>query len=244
MIIYIRSKVIQDVTMVELQKEIQVQKRKDVLPHQPNNNKGWMWMSLYWTVGMIIGSYFDYIPSWTTSTIDTSKTFTYAHMFSLFSTCAIAIPRFLSLYSTHGRQRSITAAIIFAIINGISETMIYLAMYDLGSKWLSDLIFATGSSISVYLSPILGYITFSCFAGPIHAFFWMPHVFPLHFKKGADKTFYKRGLPELQLMSISWLVVYAVTNDITSVCILHMIFNFCGAYSMGLELPSIKTMKD
>jgi len=151
--------------MVELQKEIQVQKQKDVLPHQPNNNKGWMWKSLYWTVGMVIGIYFEYIPSsWSKPG---SKTFAYAHMFSLFSTCAIAIPRFLSLYSTHGRQRSITASMIFSIGNGIAETMIYLAMYDLGSKWLSEFIFATGSSSSVYLSPILGYLMFSSFAGPI-----------------------------------------------------------------------------
>ena len=87
----------------------------------------------------------------------------------------------------------------------------------------------------------MGYITFSSFAGPIHALLWMPLVFPLHFKEGADETFYKKGLPELQLMSISWLTLYATTKDITSVCILHMVFNFFGAYSMGLELPSTKS---
>lgn len=122
-------------------KDIQFQKQhkdKDhVLPHQPNNNKGWMWMSLYWAVGLIIGTYYDYIPSWSTPGI---KTFTYSHMFGLVSTCFVAIPRFHSLYSTHGRQRSVAAALLFAICNGISETMIYLAMYDLGSKWLTDLI--------------------------------------------------------------------------------------------------------
>ena len=187
--------------MVELQNEMQ--KRKDVLPHQPNNNKGWMWMLLYWTAGMIIGTCFDYTPSWSTSATVTNKTFTYAYIFSLVSICFVAIPRFLSLYSTHGRQRSSAAALLFATCNGISETMIYLAMYDLGlgSKWLTDLIFATESSISVYLSPIMGYLTFSSFAGPIHTLFWMPLVFPLHFKEGADETFYKRGLPELQIMS-------------------------------------------
>ena len=153
--------------------QLQKQHKDHVLPHQPNNNKGWIWMSLYWTIGLIIGTDFDYIPSWPWSTPDI-KTFTYAHIFSLFSTCAIAIPRFLSLYSTHGRQRSMAASMIFAVFNGIFETMIYLAMYDLGSKWLTDLMIISdtgSSSIIVYLSPILGYLTFSCFAGPIHAFF-------------------------------------------------------------------------
>ena len=100
--------------------EMQVQKRKDVPPHQPNNNKGWMWMSLYWTIGLIIGTYFDYIPSWSTPGI---KTFTYAHMFSLISTCFVAIPRFHSLYSTHGRQKSVAAAMVFAVFNGLFETI-------------------------------------------------------------------------------------------------------------------------
>ena len=36
--------------------------------HQQNNNVGWMYMVSYWLVGMVIGSYFGYMPSWTTST--------------------------------------------------------------------------------------------------------------------------------------------------------------------------------
>ena len=43
--------------------------------HQQNNNVGWMFMVSYWLVGLVIGSYFGYMPSWTTST--TTTTFTY-----------------------------------------------------------------------------------------------------------------------------------------------------------------------
>ena len=41
-------------------------------------------------------------------------------------------------------------------------------------------------------------------------------------------------------MSISWMVLYTKKRDIGYVCVLHGIFNFCGTYTMGLELPSIK----
>ena len=100
--------------------------------------------------------------------------------------------------------------------------MMFLATYDLGSKWLSDMMFATGSSYSVYLSPIMGYLTFSSFAGPIHAFFWMPLAFPLHFKEGADKTFYKRGLPgKSRLYGIS-----VVQYEVLAIWILHLAFMY------------------
>lgn len=205
--------------------------------HQQNNNVGWMYMVSYWLIGLVIGKYFGYMPSWTTST---TTTFTYTHLFGLVATCFVAIPRIVSMSHTYGRTRSIITSSLFAISNGICETAVFLAIYDLGAVWLCDLVMEEdGSSIRKCLAFLLGYLVLSIYAAPIHINFWMPLAFPDHFSQADAKTFYKRGLPELQLMTISWLVIYATTNDIESVCILHMMFNYCGTFAMGLELPSL-----
>ena len=58
--------------------------------------------------------------------------------------------------------------------------------------------------------------------------FWSPRAFPVHMK--ADNTpFVRKGLPEVTIMSVSWMALYVLTHDIASVCILHGIFNFCTA---------------
>ena len=67
--------------------------------------------------------------------------------------------------------------------------------------------------------------------------FWGPKAYPKHMKVD-NEPFYKKGLPEVTLMSISWLILYATTHDIGFVCVLQGIFNFCGAMKMGLQLPS------
>ena len=207
--------------------------------HQQNNNVGWMYMISYWIIGLVIGSYFGYMPSWT-STTTTLTSFAYTHLFGLVATCFVAIPRIVSMSHTFGRSRSIITSSFFAFSNGICETMLFLAMYDLGAVWLSDMVMEEdGSSIRKCLAFLLGYLVLSIYAAPIHIKFWMPLAFPIHFSQADAKTFYKKGLPELQLMTISWLIIYATTNDINSVCILHMIFNYCGTFAMGLESPSL-----
>ena len=129
---------------------------------------------------------------------------------------------------------------MFCHCNGICETSIFLAFYDLGAICLSDLVMEEdGSSIRKCLAFLLGYIVLSIYAAPIHMKFWMPLAFPVHFSQDDAKIFYKRGLPELQLMTISWLIIYATKNDINSVVILYMMFNYCGTFAMGLELPSL-----
>jgi len=195
---------------------------------QPNNNKGFQWMISYWTIGILVGLLYGYIPSWPTGAVFTS----YAHIVALTTTIGI-LPRFLSLYTNYGRQRSIIASLLMAIMNGVCETMIYVAVYDIGAVWLNKVI--GGNS---RLSPIvLGFITFNMYSYLIRMKFWGPKAYPKHMKAD-NEPFYKKGLPEVTLMSISWLILYATTHDIGFVCVLHCIFNFCGAMKMGLQLPS------
>ena len=200
---------------------------------QSNNNHGWLWMSLYWSIGMIVGTSFGYLPTWK-NTISNPFT-SLEHMLATVGTLGI-IPRFFSSTTNFGRKRSIISSSIMAVMNGICETMLYMAIYDLGAVWLNSIL---GGSPHPIISPLLGFLLFSLYSGPIHVLFWFQKAFPKHVKEDAP-PFHIRGLPEILLMSISWMVLYTKKRDIGYICVLHGIFNFCGTYTMGLELPSIK----
>lgn len=199
---------------------------------QSNNNHGWLWMSLYWSIGMIVGTSFGYLPTWK---ITISNPYTLEHMLATIGTLGI-MPRFFSSTTNFGRKRSIISSLMMAVMNGICETMLYMAIYDLGAVWLNSIL---GGSPQSIISPLLGFLLFSLYSGPIHVLFWFQKAFPKHVKEDAP-PFHIQGLPEILLMSISWTILYATRRDIGFVCVLHGIFNFCGTYTMGLELPSIK----
>jgi len=45
-----------------------------------------------------------------------------------------------------------------------------------------------------------------------------------------------RDLPELQLMTMSWLIIYATKNDINSIAILHMMFNSVAHFGLACDI--------
>jgi hypothetical protein len=206
-----------------------------------NNNHGWMLMSSYWCIGMLVGVSFGYLPSSSLSWARMQKIaspLTYAHAAATAVTIGI-MPRFYSLYSTFGRTRSVVASALMATMNGICETMIYLAVYDLGAVLLLN-VGKLSKSAPVGVSPIVGFLLFYIYSAFIHRMFWDPLAFPKHIMKPRKKPFYVHGLPEVTLMSISWMALYASTKDVAFICVLHCLFNFCGAMMMGLQLPSFQ----
>ena len=144
---------------------------------QSNNNHGWLWMSLYWSIGTIVGTSFGYLPTWK-NTI--SNPFTLEHMLATVGTLGI-IPRFFSSTTNFGRKRSIISSSIMAVMNGICETMLYMAIYDLGAVWLNSIL---GGSPHSIISPLLGFLLFSLYSGPIHVLFWFQKA-PKHVKEDA-----------------------------------------------------------
>jgi hypothetical protein len=200
---------------------------------QRNNNLGWMWMAAYWSVGAIVSIMFGYTPSW--KLIDSP--FTHLHAMSLAITIGMA-SLFLQSTTNFGRPRNtgcILASFTFAALNGVFETILFLASYDLGSKWLHGIL-RTNHAFSAVA---LGLLTHFTYSGVIHAFFWLPKALPAH-RRPSKKPFYVRGLPELTMISVSWMTMYVFTNDIAFICLLHFILNFYGNLKMGLQLPSLK----
>ena len=203
---------------------------------QMNTNIGWVYMASYWTIGAIVSVALGYTPS---SWNPIASPFTRLHAVSMAITLGVT-KLFTDNMTNFGRPkswRSILASFIKAASNGTIETILMLVAFDLGAVWLNRIISISAAGTLTIKAAALGFLTFFCYSGLIHAFFWLPKALPPHIRPGG-KPFHVRGLPLLSLLSVSWLAMYVFTKDIAFVCVLHFLFNFYGAMVMGLQLPS------
>ena len=212
---------------------------------QMNTNHGWNYMASYWTIGAIVSVALGYTPS---SWNPIASPFTRLHAVSMAITLGVT-KLFTDNMTNFGRPkswRSILASFIKAASNGTFETIMMLVAYDFGAVWLNRIISISAAGTTAAAGTLttkaatLGFLTFFCYSGLIHAFFWLPKALPPHIRPGG-KPFHVRGLPLLSLLSVSWLAMYVFTKDIAFVCVLHFLFNFYGAMVMGLQLPSFET---
>ena len=210
---------------------------------QMNTNHGWNYMASYWTIGAIVSVALGYTPS---SWNPIASPFTRLHAVSMAITLGVT-KLFTDNMTNFGRPkswRSILASFVKAAFNGTFETILMLVAYDFGAVWLNRIISISGTGTTAAAAgtkgaATLGFLTFFCYSGLIHAFFWLPKALPPHIRPGG-KPFHVRGLPLLSLLSVSWLAMYVFTKDIAFVCVLHFLFNFYGAMVMGLQLPSFE----
>ena len=193
--------------------------KKQKAVFQTDNKRGWLWMCLYWTTGLIVGLKLGHLASLLRPH---SVVLSVPHSLATVLTVAVQ-PRLLSRFGSYGRQANILAVLVFAVCNGIFETMLFLASFDLGREYFNGRFMA-------------GFMTFSIYSALIHVFFWLPHGFPRHVLVDAP-PFLQQGLPELTLMSLSWMYLYVLSKDVLYVCLLHMLVNILVAIRIGLEWP-------
>ena len=134
---------------------------------QTNINRSWAWMASYWSVGLLVGTIFGYLPCWT----QMANPFTFTHSAAMVATLGI-MPRFFEMTTNFGRPSNILSSTIMSICNGICETMIYFAVYDFGAVWLKSILYPGQSTMAKVMGPLLGFLTFSLYSGPIHVLFW------------------------------------------------------------------------
>jgi hypothetical protein len=96
--------------------------------YQHDSRAGWMYMSVYWLVGLVVGLVF-YLPTTTTALFHHRPSSD--HLLATAVTVFLQ-PRLLSRFDSFGRQVDVSAVILFAVTNGFCETMMFLASYDLG----------------------------------------------------------------------------------------------------------------
>jgi hypothetical protein len=199
-------------------------KKNETMLWQVDNRQGWLLMMMYWAIGAIVGVQWGYLPFHISDSCQTIQ-----HYVAAFVTLVVQ-PRLLSRFGSFGRKRNWFAVLEFAVLNGTSETVLFLASYDAG-KTLAKCI---GAPHSVAVA--VGFTTFCCYSGLIHAKFWLPHAFPRYTLPTAP-PFYQHGLPELTLVSAAWLWLYESTGDTGSVCALHALTDFLGGAKMSLPSP-------
>jgi hypothetical protein len=191
---------------------------------QDNNQKGWIYMFLYWGVSHLVGLREGYFERFCWSSI------TPWHGLALLVTIECQ-RRFNTRLDRFGRKPDYVATIVFTVANSIYETLAFLFVYDFGRKHLSEMYsLSRGTGIGV------GFTCYYFYSALIHVLFWLPLVFPKHTKPKAP-PFHKHGLPLLTIMSIAWFGIYEVYEDIAFVCALHAIVDGWGGFNMGLQGP-------
>jgi len=214
---------------------------------QDDNDWGWTWMALYWTVGACVGAKWGYLPpprddhhynnnSNNNNNNSNNNNFYYYYYYYYYLTALLVTlacqPRLIMRFGSFGRHPSWTAVVLFSLLNGIFETVLFLASYDVG-KWM------TTDKASWFTRTASGFIVYMMYAAWIHVAFWLPHAFPRHVLPTEAPPFHTTMLPALILLSIAWIVLYETTHDIAAVCFLHVLTNVVGSWKMSLQPPSL-----
>lgn len=195
-------------------------------------------MLIYWIVGLIVGWRLDY-ESKLFSLVPPATQAEYFYYIGSF-VLTLVIQNYINIrFSSYGRSRDYFGITCFAIGNGLSETMLFLASYDCGRHGF--LVRTLG--LSPWQASCLGFLAYFCYNGFIHAFFWAKCVFPEHVHPKAP-PFHQHGLPALMALSVIWLTLYEKYESIAFVCFLHVLVDFCAAYTIAYpSLSSTLTLK-
>jgi len=191
--------------------------------YQNNSLKGWSYMSIYWAIGFLIGQRQGYTERLTTWP---SSWWTFWH-FLAFGTTIECQRRFVTRFTNMGRPRRIGATMIFALMNGVLETMYFLCVYDIGRNLITS---------NRWMGIFLGWTLYYIYNAVIHVGFWLKLVFPDHTRTDAP-PFHKHGLLLLTILSIGWIGMYEFTHDVAFICCLHVIIDGWASWSMGLQGP-------
>jgi hypothetical protein len=197
---------------------------KNKLVGQMDSRRTWAYLTVYWTVGWIVGIWKDYLSEWTMPTL------TFWHV------CALILTLFMQShinmrYHSFGRRSSYLATACFAIGNGMAETMLFLAAYDHGRITTARMMGLSGVQ-----AVAMGFFTFLLYSTFIHASFWDRLVFPPCITPGAP-PFLTDTLPAVIAISLMWLMLYEFHGDVSIACLLHVLVDAWVATKIALPSP-------
>ena len=139
-----------------------VDSHKNVTPQ-----KTWGLLTLYWTVGWIVGLWKNNFSFWITPTL------TPVHLAALTSTLVLQH----NIIKSFGRRTDYMTVAAFAIGKGLAETMFLLASYEYGR-----FVMANQMELTTNEAIAMGFWTHLVYRALAHLMFWAPSVFPLHLR--------------------------------------------------------------
>lgn len=174
-------------------------------------------LAIYWLVGAVVGILY-LRPELTSAT----SGFGAAHVFSIaiaFLATAITTIAYDRIVMTEGRSLHLPTLIGFSLLNGLLETVLFIASFKVGVA-----IASTFTTVLLWLF-LTGTLTFFAYSGAIHALFWLK-VLPPHLNKSpAMKNIRRVWIAGLTLMSLLWVWLYFGYQDFWSVVVLHILFD-------------------
>lgn len=205
------------------------------LQWQSDIRKSWAYMLLYWCIGWTVGFFTDNLSKLVECIQDPVGVLGTVPTGIAIALIAAVQAHLNTRYSKFGRPSNVLVALLFGLCNGTAETMLFLASYDMGRVQLCNSI-----KCSKVLAISIGFVIYFCYSGLIHAFFWVPLVFPRHVRVDAP-SFVLDGLPALILLSAIWLTLYETQSSVRSVsaiCVSHALVDTWTAMVIGLQPPS------
>jgi hypothetical protein len=202
---------------------------------QTNMMYGWALSTVYWSTGLLVGYKSGFL------TQEAIRIPFSMELIGLYAMAAIITIGCMSIMGTRndsfGRPFSPPVVVVFAVMNGILETFLFLACYDWGCS-----LYGVGSSS--YGQIAVGFSVYCLYAGAIHALWWLPLVLPPHMREDAP-PFHLHGLPALMAMSVAWLVVYKVSGgSVTVSCLLHIGLDAMLCVEIGMPGPFSSAIVD
>ena len=211
------------------------------LQWQSDTRKSWAYMILYWCIGWTVGFFTDNLSKLFDCIQDPVGVLATVPTAIAIALVAAAQAHLNTRYSKFGRQSNVLVALVFGLCNGTAETMLFLASYDMGRVQICN---SMKCSKAVAIS--IGFVIYFCYSGLIHAFFWVPMVFPRHVRADAP-SFVLDGLPALILLSTIWLTLYETqisVRSVSAICASHALVDAWTAMAIGLQSPSSSSVTD
>ncbi|MGD1898724.1 MAG: hypothetical protein ACFB16_17430 [Phormidesmis sp.] len=186
-------------------------------------------LAIYWLIGAVVGglSLRPELANATTSEFDTSHLLSIA--IALLATVVTTIA-YSKIVTTGGRSLHLPTLFGFSVLNGLFETILFIASFKIGVALAAPL---TAQPIWLFLA---GSFTFFAYLGAIHALFWIK-ILPSHLNKSPSvKNVRRVWIVGLTLVSLLWGWLYFGYQDFWSVVVLHALFDAGMVYSIRYRL--------
>jgi chlorophyllide a hydrolase len=175
----------------------------------------------YWLVATLCGILvlWDWVTSWNVPlTLANRPLFLY-----LLVTFALSQLLYALVARYDGRALHLGATALFALGNGIAETLAFGVVYRVGelfTAWIVGLVAPSAASFAGFLG---GLILFIVYGGLIHARFWLL-VLPPHLDDSPRSKAIRRWRPLAEIgLVVGWSLCFWLTRDIWTVIFFHVL---------------------
>lgn len=176
-------------------------------------------IGLYWLISTVVGVFalWDWLTTW-----NVPVTFSQPWLVLYLCFSFILSQTLYVLVARHnGRPIHLGALVIFAIGNGIAETLAFATVYRLGDLIGSRLVGIFVPDFAAIAGFIVGVTFFSIYGGLIHGLFWL-RVLPPHLDDNPRSHSIRKFRPVAEVVLVlGWSLCMALNRDIWTVIFFH-----------------------